>query len=168
MTPTTVTGTITFTVNVAGSQEIWETVPLSTTGSATAYDGFGDLPAGSYLLTADYSGSGAYAATSASLALTVQGPGSGGGSTGTIYSYSITGANGSSGYMLNSNIQNYTDSVTRTWNISGGYDRMNRLVAATHTPAGGNAEYSCWALDSFGNRRLRRRFFSRCWVEPNS
>jgi len=51
-----------------------------------------------------------------------------------------------------SNVAGYTDSVTGTWSMVGGYDSLNRLSAATQTPTTGSAQSYCWTYDAFGNR----------------
>jgi hypothetical protein len=60
------------------------------------------------------------------------------------YSYSITG------YVPNSNIQNYTDSVMGTW--APAYDTLNRMMGSTGSQQGNSFTNYCWSYDSFGNR----------------
>lgn len=63
-----------------------------------------------------------------------------------IYNYSVP----SNGYAPNSNLTNYTDSVTGTWNAQ--YDNLNRLTNVTSSAGPYNGLNLQWQYDSFGNR----------------
>ena len=122
----------------------WVTLGLSN-GSASVV-GFGGVAAGTYEVTADYSGDGNNTAASASTTLSIENAGPG---SSIYYSYSVPDG----GYQSNGNVMAYTDSVMGSWNF--GYDLLNRLVTAGNTsqPAGAAwAPYFCWAYDAFGNR----------------
>ncbi len=66
-----------------------------------------------------------------------------GSGTTAVYSYSIA----SGGYDAVGNVLAYTDSVTGTWSMTGGYDSLNRLVAAKAT-AGPYYSSSSGGLDA--------------------
>lgn len=71
-----------------------------------------------------------------------------------LYSYSITDANGNSGYQANGNVAAYTDSVNGRWQMS--YDNLNRLVTADPSTVTAQNQHLCWSYDSFGNRTTQQ------------
>lgn len=80
--------------------------------------------------------------------------GSGGGQQ-TVYSYSIpsyVSGQQATGYDAIGNIVGYTDSVMGTWSMSGGYDTLNRLTAASATSGVYSGLQMSWGYDAFGNR----------------
>jgi RHS repeat-associated protein len=82
------------------------------------------------------------------------GSGSGGGQQ-TVYSYSIpsyVSGQTPTGYDALGNIVGYSDSVMGTWSMSGGYDPLNRLTAASATSGPYSGLQISWGLDPFGNR----------------
>jgi hypothetical protein len=69
-----------------------------------------------------------------------------------IYTYSVQA---SGGYAPNSNITNYRDSITGTWNMQ--YDSLNRLhtattLSGTYSSSSSQSTVINWEYDSFGNR----------------
>jgi RHS repeat-associated protein len=64
-----------------------------------------------------------------------------------IYSYSVPS---SGGYAPNSNIINYSDQITGSWNME--YDNLNRLQNAASSSGYYNGLTLQWQYDSFGNR----------------
>ena len=120
------------------------------------------LNSGDNLLTATFTPNDPVTYAGASISAHIQG----GLASGTsIYGYSITYPNGSSGYDPAGNIIAYTDTVNGQW--TAGYDTLNRLTSATQaltptqltngvqisTPWGNAAQqFLCWQYDSFGNR----------------
>jgi len=146
--PKGATGTVSFSVD---GQPVWSTADVDGDGWAPASTLSG-LASGSHTLSASYSGDGHYNPTSQTLGLPVD---SGDLVSGPAYWYTITPSGGPSGYAANGNILSYTDSVNGSWSMgTGGYDSLNRLVAATQTPVGSSTQQNwCWAYDSFGNRQ---------------
>lgn len=149
-------------VTVSSSGQVLDILDLDSTGSASALlDFHGSSGNGVYPLTFRYSGDPNTAASSTTANLTVSPYGQAGPPPGSvIYSYSITQADGTSGYAANGNIIAYNDSVNGQWTAS--YDALNRIVAATQTPTsttGANVDIQnfCWAYDSYGNRVLQAR-----------
>lgn len=135
--PSGATGSVRFTIN----GDLWTNVTVGTGSSVTAVNGLGLVAANSTaLVEANYNGQTASASVAVSAAT---------GTASTIYSYSITAPDGSSGYAANGNIIAYTDSVNGQWSL--GYDSLNRLVSSTQTPTSGSLQYNCWSYDSFGN-----------------
>jgi RHS repeat-associated protein len=64
-----------------------------------------------------------------------------------IYNYSVPS---SGGYAPNSNIINYSDQITGSWNMQ--YDSLNRLQNAASASGYYNGLTLQWQYDSFGNR----------------
>lgn len=60
--------------------------------------------------------------------------------------------NSAYGYDAASNLQSSTDSVMGTWSMTGGYDSLNRLTAASSSAGPYAGQSLCWAYDAFGNR----------------
>ena len=116
--PTGATGTISFAV-INGSSESWETVAVSS-GQATATNGLGTLAAGTYQVTASYSGNSSYQASLGATSVIVASSSS----SSPIYSFNV-----GSGYDPVGNVVSYSDSVTGTWsNIA--YDTLNPALAS--------------------------------------
>lgn len=73
----------------------------------------------------------------------------------TVYSYSIpsyVSGQTPTGYDAVGNIVGYTDSVMGAWSMSGGYDTLNRLTAASATSGPYSGLQIAWGIDAFGNR----------------
>jgi RHS repeat-associated protein len=73
----------------------------------------------------------------------------------TVYSYSAT-------YDGVGNVASYNDSVNGNWDMTGGYDTLNRLTGAHATSGGFSGRYYCWTYDSFGNRTAQVSQTSAC------
>jgi len=91
----------------------------------------------------------------------------------TIYSYNITGTNGTSGYDAAGNVIGYADSVMGSWSMATGYDTLNRLTSArnmatTQTSLQYAGMNLCWAYDSFGNRTVQSLQSSACPAQSTS
>jgi len=84
---------------------------------------------------------------------------------GTIYSYNIHyDAVGNVTWFKDSTYPGTGPGIQGTWNFGdtansgtypqagGGYDTLNRLMAASVTWPNGTQQYFCWSYDSFGNR----------------
>lgn len=79
-----------------------------------------------------------------------------------VYDYCIGTSNSNCtstgpGYDPVGNLLNYNDSVTGTWSMTdgdgdGGYDTLNRLIAASATSGPYAGLQATWNYDSFGNR----------------
>jgi len=78
-----------------------------------------------------------------------------GGGQQTVYSYSIPSyvhGQQPTGYDADGNVVGYTDSVMGTWNMSGGYDPLDRLTSASATSGEYAGLQMSWSYDPFGNR----------------
>lgn len=77
-----------------------------------------------------------------------------------VYTYTV------GGYDPAGNLLSYTDSVMGTWSMSGGYDTLNRLTAATATAGVYQGLQANWSDDAFGNRTAET--FSGTLQSPNA
>jgi len=100
-------------------------------------------------------GSSPHQSNQSVLSLTI----SGSGAPSTLYSYCIAASPNSAcsspsgGYDAVGNVLSYYDSVTGTWNMSSGYDRLNRLTSASASGSAYQGLQATWSYDSFGNRK---------------
>ena len=150
LSPAGPTGTVSFGVDSPDDPLIWQTDDVNTSGTATASGGLGDLPAGTYRVTAYYSGDSTYSPASASAQVTVTGTGGGSGTP--LYSYTVA-------YQPNGVVGAFSDSVMGTWTAD--YDSLNRLLGIEEAtppidPNSPKAPFTnyCWGYDSFGNRTV--------------
>jgi RHS repeat-associated protein len=72
---------------------------------------------------------------------------------GTVYSYTITGSSGPSGYAANGNLSTYNDLMDGGWTLN--YDHVNRVTSAVATSGVWNNLTLAWNYDSFGNRKMQ-------------
>jgi RHS repeat-associated protein len=147
-------GGATGNVVISGNGIYIATLPLNQSGYINATSIVNVPWDGAYDIGFAYSGDANFLPTTQTAPLTVSAnpppppppPTSG-------YTFSITDSSGNSGYALNGNILNYTDSVNGTWNLV--YDNLNRVTSATQDPNSPAPQYFCWAYDSFGNRSIQ-------------
>jgi RHS repeat-associated protein len=138
-------GTVSFSLDGGAP---WTTATLSG-DSATVTGPLASAAAGYHLVTVQYSGDGTHAPTSGDTDVLVEGA-AGAPATGEIYSFNITGYDGTG------NILNYTHNVNGASSSFGyAYDALNRLSLGSQTPTSGSPQYFCWNYDSFGNRTIQ-------------
>ncbi len=71
----------------------------------------------------------------------------------TIYSYTIAGSNGASGYDANGNLLSYNDGNTGGWALT--YDNVNRISTGIASSGVWTNLNLGWTYDSFGNRKTQ-------------
>lgn len=109
--------------------------------------------AGNHTIAFSYPGDSINPASNGNTMVTIVATGSVLPNESTVYQFSITKPDGSSGYAPNGTVLGYADSVNGNWSQIN-YDGLNRLISAQVTPAlnGTQTTNLCWAYDSFGNR----------------
>jgi len=157
--PHIATGAVSFSLD----GNTWTDATVDSTGIAVSTGVPAIASGGAHTIVASYSGDSNFVAVNTPISISEISGGTL--PSDTVYSFSITKPDGSSGYDAVSNVVAYTDSVNGTWGVNGSgagtlikYDDLNRLVLATQTLPGGAPQYTCWSYDSFGN--VQQQFIS--------